>query len=121
MDNQLPSTTSHIGPICQKHASRLLRGSTKSIPESSTCSEDEDSSAEEEEADCRLFRCPPITTETFPQDVAPFSTEPFSKMDIEAIDALSEPLSIPNFMPSMSQSLSELTNLSQSHGPASKR
>ena len=116
MDNQLPSITSHIGPIRQKRASRLLRGSTKSIPESSTCSEDEDSSAEKEEADRRLFRCPPITTETSPQDVAPFSTEPFPEMDMEAIDALSEPLSIPNFMPSVSQSLSELTDLSQSQG-----
>ena len=115
-DDHLPSTASHIGPTRQKRASRLLRGGTKSVPESSTCSEDEDSSAEEDEADRRLFRCPPITTETSPQDEAPSSAEPFPEMDMEAIDPLSEPLSIPDFMPSASQSLSELTDSSQSQG-----
>ena len=115
-DDQLPSTTSHIGPTRQKRASRLLRGGTKSVPESTTCSEDEDSSAEEEEDSRRLFRCPPITTETSPHDEAPSSAEPFPEMDMETIDPLSEPLSIPDFMPSASQSLSELTDSSQSQG-----
>ena len=115
-DDQLPSTTSHIGPTRQKRASRILRGGTKSVPESADCSEDEDSSATEEEESRRLFRCPPITTESSPQDEMPSSAEPFSEMDMETIDPLSEPLSIPDFMPSASQSLSELTDSSQSQG-----
>ncbi|KAH0834112.1 hypothetical protein J3R83DRAFT_11400 [Lanmaoa asiatica] len=112
-DDQLPSTTSHIGPTRQKRASRILRGGTKSVPESASCSEDEDSSAAEEESARRLFKCPPITTETSPQDEPPSSAEPFSEMDMETIDPLSEPLSIPDFMPSASHSLSELTDSSQ--------
>ena len=115
-DDQLPSTTSHIGPTRQKRASRLLRGGTKSVPESATCSEDEDSSAAEEESTRRLFKCPPITTASSPQVETPSSAEPFAEMDMEAIDPLSEPLSIPDFMPSASQSLSELTDSSQSQG-----
>lgn len=115
-DDQLPSTTSHIGPTRQKRASRLLRGGTKSVPESATCSEDEDSSAAEEEYSRRLFRCPPITTDTSPQDENPSSAEPFAEMDMETIDPLSEPLSIPDFMPSATHSLSELTDSSQSQG-----
>lgn len=113
-DDHLPSTTSHIGPTRQKRASRILRGGTKSVPESATCSEDDDSSAGEEESSRRLFKCPPITTETSPQDDPPSSAEPFAEMDMETIDPLSEPLSIPDFMPSASHSLSELTDSSQS-------
>ncbi|KAF8553264.1 hypothetical protein OG21DRAFT_1414607 [Imleria badia] len=112
-DDQLPSTTSHIGPTRQKRASRILRGGTKSVPESATCSEDDDSSAAEEESARRLFKCPPITTASSPQDEAPSSAEPFSDMDMETIDPLSEPLSIPDFMPSATHSLSELTDSSQ--------
>jgi hypothetical protein len=99
----LPATT--IGPTRQKRA--LGRG-TKSVPESSTCSEDGDSS---EDDDPRLFRCPPIQTSAEPPPA-----EPFPEMDMETIDPLSEPLSIPDFMPSASQSLSELTDSSQSQG-----
>ena len=115
-DDQLPSTTSHIGPTRQKRASRILRGGTKSVPESATCSEDDDSSAAEEESARRLFKCPPITTDACPQDEAPSSAEPFPEMDMETIDPLSEPLSIPDFMPSATHSLSELTDSSQSQG-----
>lgn len=84
------------------------------MPESTTCSEDDDSS--EEESTRRLFKCPPISTETFPQDGPPSSAEPFAEMDMETIDPLSEPLSIPDFMPSATHSLSELTDSSQSQG-----
>ncbi|KIJ18342.1 hypothetical protein PAXINDRAFT_110836 [Paxillus involutus ATCC 200175] len=115
-DDQLPANSSQIGPTRKKRVSRqgILRGGTKSMPESTTCSEDEDSSAGEEEGGGRLFKCPPITTETSQLDDAPSSAEPFADMDMETIDPLSEPLSIPDFMPSASHSLSELTDSSQS-------
>ncbi|KAF9221773.1 hypothetical protein BS17DRAFT_710461 [Gyrodon lividus] len=114
-DDQLPTSSSQIGPTRKKRSSRqgILRGGTKSVPES-TSSENEDSSAGEEEGSGRLFKCPPITTETSHPDDAPSSAEPFADMDMETIDPLSEPLSIPDFMPSATHSLSELTDSSQS-------
>ncbi|KAL4070162.1 hypothetical protein V8B97DRAFT_1900569 [Scleroderma yunnanense] len=116
-DDQLTSSSSsHIGPTRKKRASRqgFLRGGTKSVPESATCSEEEESSGGEEDTRTRLLKCPPISTETSPLRDAPSSSEPFAEMDMETIDPLSEPLSIPDFMPSATQSLSELTDSSQS-------
>ncbi|KAG6335415.1 hypothetical protein ID866_3676 [Astraeus odoratus] len=115
-DDQLTTSSSHIGPTRKKRASRqgALRGGTKSVPESATCSEEEESSCGEEENRTRLFRCPPISTEASPPGDTPSSSEPFAEMDMETIDPLSEPLSIPDFMPSATQSLSELTDSSQS-------
>ncbi|KIJ64356.1 hypothetical protein HYDPIDRAFT_28799 [Hydnomerulius pinastri MD-312] len=115
-DDQLTTSSSHIGPTRKRRASRqgMFRGGTKSVPDSTSCSEDEESSGGEEEGNGRLFKCPPITTETSQPDDAPSSAEPFAEMDMETIDPLSEPLSIPDFMPSASHSLSELTDSSQS-------
>ncbi|KAF9238468.1 hypothetical protein BU15DRAFT_88326 [Melanogaster broomeanus] len=116
-DDQLPTSISQIGPTRKTRASRqgMLRGGTKSMPESTTCSEDDDSSAGEEERGGRLFKCPPITAEMGQPDEAPSSAEPFAEMDMETIDPLSEPLSIPDFIPNTSHTLSELTDSSQSH------
>lgn len=117
-DDQLTTSRSHIGPTRKKRASRqgLLRGGTKSVPESATCSEEEESSGcEEELGTTRLLKCPPISTEPSPPGGdTPSSSEPFAEMDMETIDPLSEPLSIPDYMPSTTQSLSELTDSSQS-------
>ncbi|KAH7925000.1 hypothetical protein BV22DRAFT_1065728 [Leucogyrophana mollusca] len=114
-DDQLPTNSSHAGPAKKKRAQSsqgLYRGGTKSVPESTTNSEDEDSSGEEDNG--RLFRCPPISHEAAQPEEAPRSSESFAEVDMETIDPLSEPLSIPDFMPSASQSLSELTDSSQS-------
>jgi len=116
-DDQLTSSSSsHIGPTRKKRASRqgFLRGGTKSVPESATCSEEEESSGGEEDGRTRLLKCPPISIETSPLADASSSSEPFAEVDMEAIDPLSEPLSIPDFMPSAAHSLSELTDSSQS-------
>ncbi|KAI6118384.1 hypothetical protein F5141DRAFT_1194705 [Pisolithus sp. B1] len=115
-DDQLTTSRSHIGPTRKKRASRqgLLRGGTKSVPESETCSEEEESSGCEDELGAGLLKCPPISTEASPSGDTPSSSEPFAEMDMETIDPLSEPLSIPDYMPSATQSLSELTDSSQS-------
>ncbi|KAI6030192.1 hypothetical protein EDC04DRAFT_102613 [Pisolithus marmoratus] len=115
-DDQLTTSRSHIGPTRKKRASRqgFLRGGTKSVPESATCSEEEESSGCEEELGTRLLKCPPISAEPSPPGDTPSSSEPFAEMDMETIDPLSEPLSIPDYMPSATQSLSELTDSSQS-------
>lgn len=115
-DDQLTTSRSHIGPTRKKRASRqgLLRGGTKSVPESATCSEEEESSGCEDDLGAGLLKCPPISTEASPSGDTPSSSEPFAEMDMETIDPLSEPLSIPDYMPSATQSLSELTDSSQS-------
>ncbi|KAG2742705.1 hypothetical protein P692DRAFT_20879037 [Suillus brevipes Sb2] len=115
-DDQLTAHSSHIGPARKKRMQSrqgMFRGGTKSVPESATCSEDDDSSGGEEEGGTRLFRCPPIMHDTSQPD-DPSSPDGLAEMDMETIDPLSEPLSIPDFMPSASQSLSELTDSSQS-------
>ncbi|KAG1796948.1 uncharacterized protein HD556DRAFT_260886 [Suillus plorans] len=115
-DDQLTAHSSHIGPARRKRVQSrqgMFRGGTKSVPESATCSEDDDSSGGEEEGVTRLFRCPPIMHDTSqPDDMS--SPDGLAEMDMETIDPLSEPLSIPDFMPSASHSLSELTDSSQS-------
>ncbi|KAH7882756.1 hypothetical protein F5I97DRAFT_1816666 [Phlebopus sp. FC_14] len=115
-DDQLPSNNSQIGPTRKKRVSRqgMFRGGTKSVPESTTCSEDDESSAGEDEGSRRLFKCPPISTESSHPNDTPSSAEAFAEVDMETIDPLSEPLSIPDFMPSASQSMSESTDSSQS-------
>lgn len=91
----------------------MFRGGRKSVPESTTCSEEDDSSGGEEEGGTRLFRCPPIVHDTCQFDETS-SPDGLAEMDMETIDPLSEPLFIPDFMPSASHSLSELTDSSQS-------
>ena len=105
-DDQLSMSTT--GPIRRRraHTSQgLFRGGTKSVPQSAAVSEDEDSSAGEEESEL-VFKRPPIPV--FVADVSTSrpakvnsSSNPFSnEMDMETIDPLSDPLSIPDFMPS---------------------
>ncbi|KAI6007071.1 hypothetical protein EDD15DRAFT_2394832 [Pisolithus albus] len=105
-DDQLTTSRSHIGPTRKKRASRqgLLRGGTKSVPESATCSEEEESSGCEDDLGAGLLKCPPISTEASPSGDTPSSSEPFAEMDMETIDPLSEPLSIPDYMPSATAS-----------------
>lgn len=120
-DQIIPTTTS--GPVRRRRAQTTqgyLRGGTKSVPESTTCSEDEDSSAEEEED--KAFKKPaPVAPASFvvagsstpqPEDSTP-STEALNEMDMYTIDQLPEPLSIPDYLPSSSQSMSEMTDSSQ--------
>ncbi|KAH7911866.1 hypothetical protein BJ138DRAFT_1084798 [Hygrophoropsis aurantiaca] len=115
-DDQIPSNSGHIGPAKKKRAQSsqgLYRGGTKSVPESTTNSEDEDSSGGEEDSG-RLFRCPPIPHEVAQPEEVTQASDAFAEMDMETIDPLSEPLSIPDYLPSTSQSLSEFTDSSQS-------
>ena len=120
-DQIIPITPS--GPVRRRRAQTTqgyFRGGTKSVPESTTCSEDEDSSAEEEEN--KVFKKPaPITPASFavadsstpqPEDSIP-STDVFNEMDMYTIDQLPEPLSISDYPPSSSQSMSEMTDSSQ--------
>ncbi|KAG1750478.1 uncharacterized protein EDB91DRAFT_1217164 [Suillus paluster] len=115
-DDQLTAHSSQIGPARKKRMQSrqgMFRGGTKSVPGSTSCSEDDDSSCGEEEGITRLFRCPPIVHDLcHPDDTS--SPDGLAEMDMETIDPLSEPLSIPDFMPSASHSLSELTDSSQS-------
>ncbi|EMD35191.1 hypothetical protein CERSUDRAFT_116659 [Gelatoporia subvermispora B] len=117
-DDQLASSSSTSGTAQRKrrHTDQgLLRGGTKSVPGSATCSEDEDSSDGEDEP-------PASTTSTHPEpsiiampseDTSTTVSDTFaSEYDMQTMDALSEPLSIPDFIPS--SSLSEMTDSSQS-------
>ncbi|KZP27868.1 hypothetical protein FIBSPDRAFT_817841 [Athelia psychrophila] len=107
-DDQLPTSTSTIGavPIPRRRraqtTSGMFRGGTKSVPDSATCSEDEESSAGED--DIAVDRATPQ-----PED--PLATcQPFSPMDMLTMDQLSEPVTIPDFTPSSSQSMSEMSD-----------
>ncbi|OJA17060.1 WSC protein [Rhizopogon vesiculosus] len=115
-DDQFTAHSSYTDPGHRKRVQSrqgVFRGGRKSVPESTTCSEEDESSAGEEEGGTRLFRCPPIVHDTSHPDETS-SPDGLAEMDMETIDPLSEPLSIPDFMPSASHSLSELTDSSQS-------
>ncbi|EGN92622.1 hypothetical protein SERLA73DRAFT_172732 [Serpula lacrymans var. lacrymans S7.3] len=115
-DDQLTMNHSMGGPTKKRRAQTrqgLYRGGTKSVPESATCSEDEDSSGAEEE-DGHMFKLPSMPTQVYQFDDITSPSDGLAEMDMETIDPLSEPLSIPEYMPSGSQSLSELTDSSQS-------
>ena len=117
-DDQLVMSTTP-GPVRRRRAQTtqgLFRGGTKSVPESATCSEDEDSSGGEEESGSPFKKPTPIMADrATPQpDELLSSCEPFAEMEMYTIDQLSEPLHIPDFTPSSSQSISEMTDSSQS-------
>jgi hypothetical protein len=104
------STTGPVRSRRRAHTSQgLLRGGTKSVPQSTACSEDEDSSGGEEDA---VFK--PPHTPVFVDNVSTastrfrkpgYSTDPFAddddEMEMVTLDNLSDPsLAIPDFMPS---------------------
>lgn len=114
-DDQL-ETTASTGPVRRRRAKtnqRLFRGGTKSVPESTTCSEDEDSSGGEDESNQVSKKPSPIVAHLQQPDDFISSSESFSEMDMYTIDQLSEPLTVPDFTPSSSHSLSEMTESSQ--------
>lgn len=103
-DDQLSmSTTGPVRSRRRAHTSQgLLRGGTKSVPQITACSEDEDSSAGEE--DISVFKTPqtPVlvdnvsTSSSRSKKYMPFDDD---EMDMITLDQ-SDPLSIPDFMPS---------------------
>ncbi|TCD62543.1 hypothetical protein EIP91_006748 [Steccherinum ochraceum] len=109
-DDQLTLGRGGLGPVRRKRrhtTSGLFRGGTKSVPESTTNSEDEESGSEcEDDKDT-----PPTSTTdiTAPNSVQPPTEELFSDaneevdMDIQPLDPLSDHLSMPDFLSSESQ------------------
>jgi hypothetical protein len=104
-DDQLAMSTS-TGPIRRRrHTSQgLLRGGIKSVPQSTTCSEDEASSGEEDNDQGSKQPRPTLKDNTPQPEAQRKSSDAFSSMDMETIDPLSEPLTVPDFMHSSSQS-----------------
>ena len=105
-DDQLAMNTV-AGPKRRRraHTSQgLLRGGTKSVPQSAACSEDEDSSGGEDETEQIYKAMPPFKDHTpQPEHLRP-SSDLVAEMDLETVDPLSEPLTIPDFLHSSSQS-----------------
>ncbi|KAF5378609.1 hypothetical protein D9615_007140 [Tricholomella constricta] len=128
-DDQLAmSTTGPVRSRRRAHTSQgLLRGGTKSVPQSTACSEDDDSSAGEEEGDS-VFKTPhtPVfvdnvsTSSLRSKKFAPFSTnETFAttdddEMEMVTFDQLSDSLSIPDFMPNLHPAHSQYPSDGQS-------
>ncbi|KAI0338683.1 hypothetical protein BDW22DRAFT_1422972 [Trametopsis cervina] len=99
-DDQLPTTSALAGPIRRKrrHTTQgfgLFRGGTKSVPESTTNSEDEDSGSEDEGE--------PSQGTSGPSSMS-------MDMDMSGLD-----LGVPDLTSSSSLSMSEMTESSQSH------
>jgi hypothetical protein len=117
-DDQLGMGTT-AGPVRRRRAQTthgLFRGGTKSVPESTTCSEDEDSSGGEEESGSPFKKPAPIMADhATPQPEEQLSScEPFPEMEMYTIDQLSDPLHIPDFTPNSSQPISEIADSAQS-------
>ncbi|KZT00243.1 uncharacterized protein LAESUDRAFT_732459 [Laetiporus sulphureus 93-53] len=116
-DDQIASSGA-TGPVrrTRRHTTQgLFRGGTKSVPESATCSEDEDSSDGEEELSRTILKqtSPPAEVTAASASASASTPEPFAnEMDIQTADPLGEFLSNPDVIPS--SSLSELTDSSQS-------
>ena len=119
-DDQLSMSTTSIGPIRPRRRAQtsqgLLRGGTKSVPQSTACSEDEDSSGAEDEAESvYVFKTPP--TPIFVDTVSTLSSrtqKPTTKdvcilddnddEEMAALYPLTDPLNIPDFLPSETHS-----------------
>ena len=105
-DDQLAMSTVS-GPKRRRraHTSQgLFRGGTKSVPQSATCSEDEDSSGGEDETE-QFFKKRSTLKENTPQpELTHSSSNDVADMDLEVIDPISDSLAIPDFMHSSSQS-----------------
>ncbi|KII84145.1 hypothetical protein PLICRDRAFT_118381 [Plicaturopsis crispa FD-325 SS-3] len=114
-DDQLAMSSNSAGPVRRRRAHTTqgwYRGGTKSVPESTTCSEDESSGDEEEQQAIPKSRRPGASG-TIPQAEESSLSDAPAEADMDAIEPLSEPLSIPDYIGS-SQSLSEMTDSSQS-------
>ena len=119
-DDQLSMSTTAIGPIRPRRRAQtsqgLLRGGTKSVPQSTACSEDEDSSGAEDEAESiYVFKTPP--TPIFVDAVSTLSSrtkKPAAKdvsilndnndEEMTGLYPLTDPLNIPDFLPSETHS-----------------
>ncbi|KAF8809935.1 hypothetical protein BYT27DRAFT_7209875 [Phlegmacium glaucopus] len=120
-DDQLSMSTTSIGPIRPRRRAQtsqgLLRGGTKSVPQSTACSEDEDSSGAEDDAESPyVFKTPPTpifvdTVSTLssrikkpaPKDVCILDDDDDDD-DMAALYPLTDPLNIPDFLPSETHS-----------------
>ena len=113
-DDQLSMGHDGLGPVRRKrrHTTQgLYRGGTKSVPESTTNSEDEESGSDGEDEK----ETPPSSTadNTTPNSVQPPTEELFNDsngevdMDVQPLDTLGDHLSMPDFMSS------DLTDSSQ--------
>ncbi|GLB44333.1 putative myb DNA-binding [Lyophyllum shimeji] len=111
-DDQLAMSTT--GPVRRRQRSHtsqgLLRGGTKSVPQSTACSEDDDSSAGEEDSPS-MFKTPhtPVfvdnvsTSSSRSKKFLPFSTPTDDdEMEMVTFDQFSDTLAIPDFMPTSS-------------------
>ncbi|KAI0729161.1 hypothetical protein C8Q72DRAFT_952112 [Fomitopsis betulina] len=106
-DDQLDATSS-TGPIRKRrHTTQgLFRGGTKSVPESTTCSEDDDSSdGEDDVSSSVLSRSNQVLP---PEDVSPTAEDYTTEIDMQT-DTLADTSSMQDFA-----SLSEITDSSQS-------
>ena len=139
-DEQLPAAR-ETGPARRKrrHTTQgFLRGGTKSVPQSATCSEDEASSAEDESPEAQSAGSPqkqspldvkdgllafsPATPELVEEMPPPVDmlaevdmqheVDMHDDVDLQTLD----PLALRDFLPGSSQSLSEMTDSSQSQG-----
>ncbi|THH15864.1 hypothetical protein EW146_g4682 [Bondarzewia mesenterica] len=125
-DEQLTSIRD-TGPARRKrrHTTQgFLRGGTKSVPQSTTCSENEDSSADEEvdeysppnmsPPDVKDGILSPTMGEAVEEMPAPTPVDLLNEFNMQTIDPMNDSLAMPDFLHSSSQSLSELTDSSQS-------
>ena len=100
-DDQLAMSTATGPARRRRHTSQgLLRGGTKSVPQSTACSEDEASSGGEEDDEHALKS--QVTQVLTPQSDAPHDA--FASIEMETMDPLSDPLIVPDFMHGSSQS-----------------
>ena len=125
-DQLVMSTTGPVRSRRRAHTSQgLLRGGTKSVPQSTAVSEDEDSSGGEDESEASpAFKQPQIpvfvddvstvsfrTKKQLPSVVDVFTLDDDDEMEMVTIDQLSDPLTIPDFLPN--QTHSEMETQSQ--------
>lgn len=125
-DQLVMSTTGPVRSRRRAHTSQgLLRGGTKSVPQSTAVSEDEDSSGGEDESEASpAFKQPQIpvfvdnvstvslrTKKQPPSVVDVFTLDDDDEMEMVTIDSLSDPLTIPDFLPN--QTHSEMETQSQ--------
>ncbi|KAI0334190.1 hypothetical protein GY45DRAFT_1334399 [Cubamyces sp. BRFM 1775] len=108
------ASTSGAGPVRRKrrHTDQgLFRGGTKSVPESANVSEDEDSSEDEDGPASFLKEAMASVPQTEEVPMTPdLSTS--NEVEMQAQDAISDAIAIPDFNPG--SSLSEMTDSSQS-------
>ncbi|TDL26941.1 hypothetical protein BD410DRAFT_800034 [Rickenella mellea] len=110
------ATDDHIMPARARNvaATRRARAQSQSVPQSTACSEDEDSSGGEDD----IVEMPRPRRSTVdestpqPEELAYPSDSSLAEVEMHTIDPLSDPLSLTEFLANSSQSMSE-TDLSQ--------